>query len=107
MNTLEGVTTGRFAVETRSGTLLLVNLDSSTVRRYPGILEGQPGTFSAQFENDGLPMTNVVFEGPVRVGEKIRFTCDPPMNWYLSTAVVGITKQTGLTDQLGSDRLEA
>jgi hypothetical protein len=93
VDSLEGIATGKFAIETRSGTVLLLDLDSATARRYPGIMEPEKGTFSMQFENDGLPMTGVDFEQPVRVGEHVRFKCDPPMNWYISTAVLAITEQ--------------
>jgi hypothetical protein len=98
METLAGITEGKFAVETASGTVLIVDLTEATVRRYPGILEAREGTISNHFENDGLAMTHVTFDPPIRVGEKIYMLCDPPMNWYRSTEVVAITDQKVLTD---------
>jgi hypothetical protein len=84
--------TGVYEVVTSSGSVLILDMDKKAAIRSAGLLPGTPG-YRVNLEGfvDGW-WTGVVLDSPVEVGERIFIFCDPPMNWYISTPVVSITK---------------
>ena len=86
VQTLNGVTTGRYVVTTSSGTRHEVDLDEHTATRYPGVGHEWAGLYN-DVTPDGEPMEYTTLR-TATVGR--RMCISNAYEWRVSTVVVSI-----------------